>query len=364
MNKNKFTKKDFSITFLLNLTLSFFAGIFLLSSCQVGESSALVPSAGRVGEIMVVMDSTKWNSEVAVTLKKILASPADGMLKDEPSFKLKFVQPKDFTGFFKKHRNLLFVATTDSKTVSGSPMQNIFGAEVFRKVTAGENVFLYMKKDVFAKNQELIYVISDSEKNLVENLIKTKDRIKNYFEQQEFRRITESLSANKISADIATKISKKFGISALIPAGMEIVKEDSLQDMPFLWFGDIKNNAYQNIYIASKPYINKEDLTEKNLVLWHNELGKKYISMANSFLTIETEAKPYFKTQTLNNTFVADLRGAWTLNNHTKGGTFVSLTRLSPDKKRLISITAYVYAPSEDKIELMRRLEAVLRTMI
>ncbi len=364
MIKNKGKNQNFSIKFFLNLTFVFLLSIFAFSSCQVGESSTLVPSAGRVGEIMVVMDSTKWNSEIAITLKKILASPADGMLKDEPSFKLKFVQPKDFTGFFKKHRNLLFVATTDSKTVSGSPMQNIFGAEVFRKVTAGEDVFMYIKKNTFAKNQELIYVIADSDKKLVDNLIKSKDRIKNYFEQEEFRRITESFSTNKLSADIATKINKKFGLNAIVPAGMEIVKEDSAQNMPFIWFGDIKNNAYQNIYISAKPYINKEDLSEKNLVLWHNELGKKYISMANSYFTIETEVQPYFKTQTLNNTFVADLRGAWTLENHTRGGTFVSLTRLSQDKKRIISITAYVYAPSEDKIELMRRLEAVLRTMI
>ena len=360
---NKKNKKNL-IKFLLNITLVFLLCTMTLSSCQVGETNALVPSAGRVGEIMVVMDSTKWNSEIAVTLKKILASPADGMLKDEPSFKLKFVQPKDFTGFFKKHRNLLLVATTDSKTVSGSPMQTVFGAEVFRKVNAGEDVFMYVKRNTFAKNQELIYVISDSDKKLVENLIKSKDKIKNYFEQQEFRRLAESFSMNKLSTDIATKINKRFGINAIIPAGMEIVKEDSAQNMPFIWFGDIKNNAYQNIYISSKPYINKEDLTEKNLVLWNNELGKKYITMASSYLTIETEMKPNFRTQTLNNEFVADLRGAWTLENHTKGGTFVCLTRLSTDKKRIISITAYVYAPSEDKIELMRRLEAVLRTMI
>lgn len=223
---------------------------------------------------------------------------------------------------------------------------------------------MYIKKDIFAKNQELIYVIADSDKKLVDNLIKSKDKIKNYFEQEEFKRITQSLSTNKLSTEITTKISKRFGLNAIIPAGMEIVKEDSAQNMPFIWFGDIKNNAYQNIFISAKPYINKEDLAEKNLVLWHNELGKKYVSMTNSYFTIETEIQPYFKTQTINNTFIADLRGAWTLENHTRGGTFVSLTRLSTDKKRMITLTAYVYAPSEDKIELMRRLEAVLRTMI
>ena len=58
-----------------------------------------------------------------------------------------------------------------------------------------------------------------------------------------------------------------------------------------------------------------------------------------------------------------EVRGLWEMRNGALGGPFVSLTRVDSADNRLVVAEGFVYSPSTDKRELLRTVEASLRTL-
>ena len=46
--------------------------------------------------------------------------------------------------------------------------------------------------------------------------------------------------------------------------------------------------------------------------------------------------------------------------NDKMGGSFISISRLSKDKKQIITVEGYVYAPNFEKLKLLRELETII----
>jgi hypothetical protein len=48
------------------------------------------------------------------------------------------------------------------------------------------------------------------------------------------------------------------------------------------------------------------------------------------------------------------------MENDKMGGTFISVSFLTKDKKNIITTEGYVYAPNFEKIKLIRELESII----
>ena len=62
-------------------------------------------------------------------------------------------------------------------------------------------------------------------------------------------------------------------------------------------------------------------------------------------------------------TLVQEIRGLWQMRNGALGGPFVSVARIDTPRSRVIVGEGFVYSPNTDKRELVRKLEASLRTL-
>ena len=60
---------------------------------------------------------------------------------------------------------------------------------------------------------------------------------------------------------------------------------------------------------------------------------------------------------------VYEVRGLWEMRNGALGGPFVSLTSIDSVNNKLIVAEGFVYSPSTDKRDLLRTVEASLRTL-
>ncbi|MEZ5010283.1 MAG: DUF4837 family protein [Bacteroidales bacterium] len=59
----------------------------------------------------------------------------------------------------------------------------------------------------------------------------------------------------------------------------------------------------------------------------------------------------------------AEMKGLWTLENGYMGGPFVTLVTKDEVNNRFVMLDGFVYAPKDDKRELMRQVEAILFTV-
>ena len=60
---------------------------------------------------------------------------------------------------------------------------------------------------------------------------------------------------------------------------------------------------------------------------------------------------------------VLEVRGLWEMRNGALGGPFVSVVRVDSTAGRVIVGEGFVYSPSTDKRDLVRQMEAALRTL-
>ena len=58
-----------------------------------------------------------------------------------------------------------------------------------------------------------------------------------------------------------------------------------------------------------------------------------------------------------------EMRGLWEMRRGALGGPFVSLAFPDPEHGRLLVAEGFIYSPKSKKRDLVRRMEAALRTL-
>ena len=71
---------------------------------------------------------------------------------------------------------------------------------------------------------------------------------------------------------------------------------------------------------------------------------------------------PPVSTFVTNEPYTIKTEGLWKLEGDFMGGPFVSYTLLDTRHNKIITIDGFLYAPSDTKRDLMRQVEAVIKT--
>jgi hypothetical protein len=83
-----------------------------------------------------------------------------------------------------------------------------------------------------------------------------------------------------------------------------------------------------------------------------------------SYVTTDYEYVPPMITETgVDEQYAKILRGLWRMENNFMGGPYVSLITTHPTKDKLIYIEGFVFAPQFDKLEYLRELEAIIKSL-
>ena len=79
-----------------------------------------------------------------------------------------------------------------------------------------------------------------------------------------------------------------------------------------------------------------------------------------------TTEKQFEQTQNVlkhNGNYASEMRGLWKLEGDFMGGPYVSLSELDAANQRIITAYAFVYAPSKDKRNFIRQMEAMIYSL-
>ena len=83
--------------------------IFWVASCAPKKEQAYVPdSSGNINHVTVVMPQKSWQGALGDAVKNKIATVYEGLPLDEPRFTLRYMSPKNFTGFARHGRNILW----------------------------------------------------------------------------------------------------------------------------------------------------------------------------------------------------------------------------------------------------------------
>ncbi len=346
------------------LLFSFF--FLFLSACENNQSTrsdSLPRSLGDNKEIVVIIDSLLWKGQVGRALRNSFSEELITP-QPEPLFHLLHVEPENFNHILKKHHNLIFVTTLDLKSHSNNLIQRWLSEENIEDIKNDTSLYLYQKKNLYAKNQTGLFLFSNTTEQLVKKINENKQKLTHIFNQKEIARLHKSLYAVKEQKILAQNLFDKHNYTIQIPNGYELVK-DKIQDKNgFTWLRFSEQKFDKHLIIAYKPYVNEKQTDFQKIIAWRDEIAKTYLfgdpNNLNSFILTETIEPPQFSKVQFKKHYAVKIQGLWRTNNISAGGPFISYLLVDNAKGVLYYVEGFVLAPGQEKRDLLRELEAII----
>lgn len=325
----------------------YFLVFFAIFSCKPDERSILPKISGAAGEVLLIIDNQEWESEVGEKFTEVLTQVQPALPQPEPTFDLMHTSPAGFTNIFRVHRNIIFAR---------------IGSEF-------EEPKITVQTDQWATPQLIINLQAPNEAECIRLLEESGDQILERINRSERERLMDYYRSYQVTA-IYNHLKEKHHLTLAIPKGYEIAVDTN----DFVWIttesaqpGESGYAFYsqQSILIYYYNYVDTNTFTLDYLVNKRNQQVKKHIPGPNagSYMATEDLLPPIMKEFTLNERYVAEVRGLWKLEKGAMGGPFVSLSTVDVERNRVITVEGFVFAAGLEKREFLRQVESILYTL-
>ncbi len=346
------------VLWLLSVILIFLGG------CSGDTNPEYLQRAnGKPGDVLIMMDSVQWNGQLGDEVRRVFHAAVPGLPQSEPMFNTIWIHPSKGITMLTKMRNLVYVFTLDQNTPGSRILKQQFSEETLNRIRADTSFSMATKTNEYARGQEVMYLFSRTEENMLEYLQENKQAILDYFNRKERERMTREILTTQSTKGVTAFLREEQQIELSIPVGYRLADKTS----DFVWLRNMTADTDKDVWITWKPYDSEYQLLPDSLIAWRNETCRKYLyenpENPESYLTTEQEdARVHARQTRLNGNFAMELRGLWRTNQRTMGGPFLGYALVDEPRGLLYYVEGFAYAPGKDKREMMRELETILWT--
>lgn len=350
----------------LHISLFLFPFLLLLISCGEnagGNTDSSKPRArGEIGEIILVMDSAKFQGPVGDAVRGIFEDDIRGLERQEKIFNLRRVDPASMNRLLRMATNIVYVTTFDDNRPGSKAINAQFNQNSRQMAQDDPSLFMLRNEDEFAIGQEVLYLFGNNEEQLVKNLEANKNRIQNLYEVRERERLGRGILSRKNSA-IKVKGLEKFGIGINVPASYQFVQEDA----DFIWIRQptpTTNRADISLFFYQTDYTSEGQLFPENIIKLRDGITRNRIfgdpAVKNSYIEVQQQSVPSFRNITIDGRYAIELRSQWRTHNISMGGSFLSYTVVDEKSAKLYYMEGFVYYPNEVHRPSLREIETIL----
>ena len=319
---------------------SIFIVAVLLTSCTGTDKFVLRNSLGKVNKVMVVTKVSDWNGDVGFAVRNSFGDLVIGLPQPEPVLSVSQIAPNGFNSMMKVSRNILIIGK-------------------------GEKEDFYIKKNVYAQPQIIIYVYGTDDASIIKIFNKHKKEIIDAYISSDIL-MTQNIFKRKKLDDSQFKTLQNLGVSFTAPENFKTVDDTG----DFLWLrqhltSGIAKTGSNNILVYSVP-IKDETKIAENIIAVRNSIGKKYIPGTDPetmHMITEEAYRPYTSEVVLDSKKTFETRGKWEVKNDFMAGPFLNYSVVDKKNNRIIVFEGFTYAPSVNKRAFLFELEAIAKSM-
>ncbi len=334
--------------------------IFFVSAC---DSDYRPMSIGGIDEVIVVMDSTMWDSETALAIEETFGKGITTLPGYEPTYRLMF---RDFStnaqlDDLRRYRNLIFASPIDEETNVANLIQAILSDEVEQRVRSGDS-FAFPMQDRWTRDQWILLLTSTDDDALAEKIINSEDALVGNLLELEFERRKREVYRRGEQFAINDSLWEKHGWKVRMQHDyVWTVREDNAavfrRYLPendrwiMAWWKD----GVDNIDFIDSDWINA---TRDSLLEMYVQGERE-----GSYITTEYRRDVITSEVERDDRIVGfETLGTWTMTNDFMGGPFVNFVYHDPATERLFLIEYGQFAPSVAKRRFVRQFRAMGRT--
>lgn len=323
-----------------------FMGIALLMGCNPsGEKNAkkprIVASKGLPSELLLVVDKAIWSSDVADSLKSLVEGPVPGLPQMESYFRLTQIQSQYYTRIYTTMHSQLFVHLDENlkQPIIGVSYDVIARPQI--QVTVKAQNLNEMRRFLSTRGQQIRQLIADAQIDM---------------------RIAQL--KKKPNAKVSKELKEVLGLKICAPGQIRATK----RGRDFLWAGTNLNEKDQNLVVYAYPWDGRNILGAEYMAWKRDSVMQQNIPGGEPGQWMQTTRENGIPVLTsvvrnIGGKVMQEVHGLWEMRNGGIGGPFVSLTRIDTVNKRVLVAEGFVYSPGTDKRELVRELEAAIRTL-
>ena len=280
------------------------------------------------------MKKKDWESRLGESTRNIVGDIYKGLPIDEPNFKFFNISPKQFNGFSRHSRNILY----------------------FQKDTTNK---FRIYKNLYSKPQLFFLIQGEDEDILINYLIENKPLIINTIKEGErkekIRRIKKSPSKSNV-------LKKKMRINLVYPSVYKKVKDT----FNFIWLEKQILKGTLNIISYRLPLNTISDPPKLNDVIRiRDSIGKINIPgrLEGTYMITEKDYRPYFFKLNMGGKIIFETKGMWEVKNDFMGGPFINYILKDKKSNEWVIVEGFAFAPSVSKRDYMFELNSILSTI-
>ena len=294
----------------------------------------LPQSSGNINNVSIVMKEKEWESRLGESTRNIVGDIYQGLPIDEPNFKFFNISPKQFNGFSRHSRNILY----------------------FQKDTTNK---FRIYKNLYSKPQLFFLIQGEDEDILINYLIENKPLIINTIKEGErkekIRRIKKSPSKSNV-------LRKKMRINLVYPSVYKKVKDT----FNFIWLEKQILKGTLNIISYRLPLNTISDPPKLNdIIRIRDSIGKINIPgrLEGTHMITEKDYRPYFYKLNMGGKIIFETKGMWEVKNDFMGGPFINYILKDKKSNEWVIVEGFAFAPSVSKRDYMFELNSILSTI-
>lgn len=333
-----------SLIFRMLFIASFFAVLGFVTGC----TQKSVP-LGDDNAIKVTADSTIWLELEPVLrqiFEKVVYTP-----QPERVFKIE----KGDLDNIKRFKNIIFLSTLDAQDEVSRSINASLTEESKQRVEAGSIIFV--KKEQWARDQLVMFLISNDLPSLVSKVSQFQDDILFQFDDHWNKIHHEILFQSREQFNVEQHLLRTYGWMVRVPLDFKL-ETQSAKDRFVLFFRQVPLRWLSVFWVeATDPTI----ITKEWCIAKRNEIGKKYFEndlVEEQFEPVKTEELIFLGRQTLK------LTGLWKNDEKVAGGPFRMYCFFDEPTERIYFIDMHVFSPSlkKGKLHYLRQMDIIAST--
>lgn len=323
-----------------SLGLFLLVSLVTLGSCSKSKKGSVLQQSaiGKPGELMLVLDKEYFESPMGMALYNLLEEDAPGLPQSEPTLRISRVPRPSFTGTLQLVRNVLSVDVDQSRYTRTN---------------------LRYSYDDWAKGQVVVRLTSPSADSVMNYLKDNGEGLVNLFVRHELFLFGEVI-AKTYSQPAMELADSLFGHRINVPEDIRHRKVGR----DFLWMSNSSMRSRHDILLYSYPYTGQQDISLDAIVAKRDSVLKENIQgeFEGSYPATEKQyGLTYRRVQLPEGSPRAEVRGLWKMEGGAMmGGPFVCQAIVDTQAGKVYVFEGFVYRPNEDKLHLIRMMEAAL----
>lgn len=350
-------------------TLALFIILLFFVSCggknNTPTKRTLPHSIGNMGELVVAADGKLFEGTMREVLDSVLDVPQPYFFNVEGFFRIKDTRPALFQEVTKSYHTLWIVKVEgDNFETRTLPAPFNILSDSLRRINDTLPVRTYLKKNIWAYPQQVLFIYAKSHKDLYDYFFNNKKMLLSQTLKMEMESGVVKMEAEKQDT-ISRFLGDKFGFSLAVPQKFRIAKyEETSNKRKFAWLRRETPNIGQSIIVYTQPYTDTLQLVPEEIVLSRDSVTEMHIpgDVEGSFMTTELSFPFYNNVMQFAGMYAVQMRALWRTENAFMGGPFYSITMVDTKHKQLLTVEGFVYCPRYDKTQYIRQLEAIIKT--